>query len=84
VSHVSRSESLPVGTATAARMAWGSVVVGVLALAAALRFIQLGHDSLWTDEGFSLRLVRSGAAHFFDETTSADPNPPFYYVLLRG
>jgi uncharacterized membrane protein len=65
-------------------MAWGSVVVGVLALAAALRFIQLGHDSLWTDEGFSLRLVRSGMANFFDETTSADPNPPFYYVVLRG
>jgi mannosyltransferase len=61
-----------------------SLLAGVLALAAVLRFLQLGHDSLWTDEGFSYRMATSGASQFLDQTTSADPNPPLYYILLRA
>jgi uncharacterized membrane protein len=56
---------------------------GILALAAALRIVQLGHDSLWVDEAFSARIADSAWGSLFDQATSADPNPPLYYALLH-
>lgn len=59
-------------------------LLGILALAALLRVFQLGHDSLWVDEAFSARIANSSVSSLLDQATSADPNPPLYYLLLRG
>ena len=59
-------------------------LLGILALAASLRFVQLGHDSLWVDEAFSARIAGANFSDLFDQATSADPNPPLYWVLLHG
>jgi mannosyltransferase len=59
-------------------------LLGILALAASLRFVQLGHDSLWADEAFSAHIAGANVSDLFDQATSADPNPPLYWVLLHG
>lgn len=49
-------------------------LVGVLILAAALRFYHLGHESLWIDEGNS---IRDASIH-----TIARASKPLYYAIL--
>ncbi len=56
----------------------------ILGLAAALRIVQLGHDSVWVDEAFSARVANLGLTDLVQTATSDDTNPPLYYVLLHG
>lgn len=58
-------------------------LAAIVGLAAVLRAVQLGHDSLWVDEAFSARIAGSGWGSLFDQATSADPNPPLYYAILH-
>jgi mannosyltransferase len=58
-------------------------LAAIVALAVFLRFLQLGHDSLWVDEAFSANIAGSGWGTLLDQAPSADPNPPLYYVLLH-
>jgi len=58
-------------------------LLGLLGVAALLRFFELGHDSLWVDEAFSDKIASVGGLDIFDQATSADPNPPLYYVILH-
>ena len=58
-------------------------LAGIVGVATVLRAVQLGHDSLWVDEAFSARIAGSGWGSLFDQATSADPNPPLYYVILH-
>ncbi len=51
-------------------------------LSAALRFYQLGKQSLWSDEGNSLALAQAGFAEIAART-ALDIHPPFYYWLLK-
>ena len=59
-------------------------MLAILGLAAALRFVQLGHDSVWVDEAFSARVANLGLTDLVRTATSEDTNPPLYYVLLHG
>lgn len=59
------------------------LLVGLLLLAAALRFHRLGVQSFWNDEGNSARLSERSLA-LIVEGTASDVHPPLYYVLLRG
>ncbi|MGA8497306.1 MAG: glycosyltransferase family 39 protein [Xanthobacteraceae bacterium] len=58
-----------------------AILFFALAFCTALRFVALAHQSLWTDELFSVFWAKSGAiymlSHAADET-----NPPLYYLLL--
>ena len=56
---------------------------GILSLAAVLRFVQLGHDSIWVDEAFSARVSNLGLTDLIRTATADDTNPPVYYVLLH-
>lgn len=58
-------------------------LAGILALAAALRFAGLGSESLWLDEGYSVR-VASGSLREVIAGASGDIHPPLYYLLLHG
>ena len=59
-------------------------LLGILGIAAVLRFVQLGHDSVWADEAFSARVANLNLADLVQAATSEDTNPPLYYVLLHG
>ena len=48
----------------------------------ALRVFQLGQQSLWYDEGFSLYLSSQDIATI-TSTTAADIHPPLYYYVLH-
>ena len=55
---------------------------GVLILGTFLRFYQLGFESLWLDEGVSLKIAELNPLQIIRQATS-DPTPPFYYLLLH-
>ncbi len=60
-----------------------SALVGILALGALLRLIQLDFQPLWWDEGYSVFF----ATRAFDvmlARTAIDIHPPLYYALLQG
>ncbi len=52
----------------------------VLVLAAVLRFAGLGSESLWLDEGYSVR-VASGSLREVIAGATGDIHPPLYYLL---
>lgn len=49
----------------------------------ALRFYQLGFQSLWLDEAASVAFASGDLGYIFRFTFSKEPNPPLYYVLLH-
>ena len=55
----------------------------ILLLAAGLRFHRLGAQSLWNDEGNSLRLAERPITALI-EAASSDIHPPGYYLALKG
>lgn len=54
----------------------------ILAIAAAIRFYNLGSQSLWADEGNSAALATRTWAEITRDTAN-DIHPPLYYWLLR-
>lgn len=59
-------------------------VVGITALAAALRFFNLGHESLWFDEALSAVVARQSWDIFWSVISSYEANMFLYYIALRG
>jgi uncharacterized membrane protein len=58
-------------------------VVAVVALAAIVRFAQLGHESLWTDELITLDFVtRWSGLDLLVSLPQAQPHLPVYYLVL--
>jgi mannosyltransferase len=55
----------------------------IVLLAAGLRFHLIGNQSLWNDEGNTLRLVERPLYTLVD-AASRDIHPPGYYLLLKG
>lgn len=49
---------------------------------AALRFYNLGVESIWWDEGFSIWVARMGFLRMLKTVAAIDFNPPLYYALL--
>src|SRR5438105_8575986 len=71
--------------ASSAVWAWQVAVVGlILALAAALRFLQLIRFSFWIDEGVSVAIARLDGWNFLRILWRREANMSFYYLLLRG
>jgi mannosyltransferase len=61
-----------------------AALLGILGLAAVLRVVQIGTDSVWVDEAFSARVANLGVVDLVRTATSEDTNPPLYYVLLHA
>jgi mannosyltransferase len=53
-------------------------------LAAALRLMDLGAKSVWSDEAFSIFLAKQNWPGFWHIVTTAEANMSLYYALLRG
>ena len=69
-------------TLPARRHSWPRLLAAIALLALVLRWLWLGHASLWIDEAWSLRVAQMtpGEILLFDRT---DTNPPLYYLLLH-
>jgi uncharacterized membrane protein len=52
------------------------------AIGAWLRFTDIGTESLWADELYSVHWANKTVAHIFDNASS-DVHPPSYYLLLH-
>ncbi len=58
-----------------------NVFLAILALGAFARFITLGQDSLWVDEGYTLGAARFPLIHLW--TVPFDVHPPLFYSLVK-
>jgi hypothetical protein len=56
----------------------------VLGLAFALRAFEVGRQALRGDEGFSVTFVLQPLGAMFRAMATSEPNPPLYWLLLRG
>jgi len=61
---------------------WSILFLSLLALA--LRLIQLGTESIWFDEGFSIRMASLPLGELLPAIRREDFNPPLYYLILHG
>jgi uncharacterized membrane protein len=59
------------------------LVVAIICLAAALRFVGLGHESLWLDEAYQVVASNNNVASILQTTIHFDTHPPLYYLLLH-
>jgi mannosyltransferase len=54
----------------------------LVALAAALRFARIGHQSFWYDEGFTAVLVHHSPGQMLGLLPKTELTPPLYYCIL--
>ncbi|HEX8064925.1 MAG TPA: glycosyltransferase family 39 protein [Thermoleophilaceae bacterium] len=58
-----------------------AALAGIVAAGAALRFATLDLQSLWIDEGATVRLLRGDLGHLLDGIPDTEKTPPLYYLL---
>jgi mannosyltransferase len=59
----------------------GAIVVAVSALAAALRFTRIGHQSFWYDETVTAQLIHRSLTGMFRGIVHTESTPPLYYCI---
>jgi uncharacterized membrane protein len=57
------------------------IVAGLTVLAAALRFVRIGHQSFWYDESFTVLLVHHSPSGMLGLLPRTELTPPLYYLL---
>ena len=62
-------------------LAW---LAALLVAAVAIRFWQLGSQPIWGDEGATVDFAIAPAELFWGRLLLVEPNPPGYYLLMRG
>ena len=60
------------------------VLIAILALAAAVRWLVIDRDALWLDEGYSWWDARQPLGALWSLVPTCDPHPPLYFALLHG
>ena len=56
-------------------------LAGIVALAGALRFSELGARGFWRDEAVTVELVRKGLGGMLGAIPDSEGTPPLYYVV---
>jgi mannosyltransferase len=69
-------------TSTIVRYKTSLMLLGIMLLGAALRFADIGTESLWVDEIYSFRQAIKSVEQII-ANAPADVHPPVYYVLLH-
>src|SRR5262249_54378839 len=72
------------GAAASIHLSRGAVLGGVLAVAALLRFALLGHNSIWFDEAYVVRVALSPWQAIPGVLRAAEFHPPLYYLLMKA
>ena len=57
-------------------------LIAFVAVAAALRFTRIGHQSFWLDESYTVDLVQRPFGDMLSGVASDESTPPLYYVLV--
>jgi mannosyltransferase len=60
------------------------LLLGLIAVGAALRFVTLAQQSLYLDEAATVRLLREPAIDMFRGIATEESTPPLYYALARA
>jgi len=60
-----------------------TALIGIVVLAAALRFPTLGEQSFWADEAATADVLRHGFGDLFAAVRDQESTPPLYYVLAK-
>lgn len=60
------------------------ILLAVLLLGLFLRLYDLGGESIWVDEGFSVRVSRLALPDLLDASIQGDRHPPLYHLILHG
>jgi uncharacterized membrane protein len=55
--------------------------VAITAVAAAVRFTRIGHQSFWLDESYTVDLVQRSFGDMLSGVSHTESTPPLYYVL---
>jgi mannosyltransferase len=61
----------------------GLILLLILSLGAMLRIVNLGSDSIWLDEAYSIQFAHLAPVQLLAETAASDVHPPLYYLLLH-
>lgn len=61
--------------------AGGAALAGLVALAAALRFVLIGHQGYWFDEGNTVLLVHFSPGKMLGLVPQTEDTPPLYYCV---
>jgi uncharacterized membrane protein len=59
------------------------LILAIVALAAFLRFFNLGSESIWLDEAISVHAAETSLVSIVQKSISADVHPPLYNLLLH-
>ena len=74
----------PIGLGQRLKAAWAPLVLGgIVAVAGALRILDLGTKSLWFDETYSVYIAEQSLLGIPRLLRLFDTHPPLYYVLLH-
>ncbi|MEA2432025.1 MAG: mannosyltransferase [Thermoleophilaceae bacterium] len=57
------------------------ILAALAAVAAALRFTRIGHQSFWLDESYTVDLVQRPFGDMLSGVASTESTPPLYYAL---
>jgi mannosyltransferase len=60
------------------------ILIGILILAAVLRWISIATESLWLDESYSWWDAQQSLHDLWTLVPQCDPHPPLYFFLLKG
>lgn len=61
----------------------GLMLLLILSLGAVVRIVNLGSDSIWLDEAYSIQFARLPVPQLLAEAARSDVHPPLYYLLLH-
>ncbi|MFN8188012.1 MAG: glycosyltransferase family 39 protein [Gaiellales bacterium] len=74
----------PLATAAVSTRLAPFALPAILALATALRFANLGENSLWSDEAYSVIMAQRDPVEIVHKSAAVDSHPPLYYLLLSA
>lgn len=60
------------------------LLTGILIVAAGLRFVALGHNSIWLDEAVVANVARARWQDILPLLRAEDAHPPLYYLLMKA
>ena len=59
------------------------ILLLILCIGLLLRIYDLGTESIWVDEGYSIRLSNLNVSQILELTMVEDQHPPLYYIILH-
>lgn len=59
------------------------ILLVILLIGIVLRIYDLGNESIWIDEGYSIKMASLDLFQIVQKTSLEEPHPPLYYIILH-